>query len=126
MVVIEGLRRSGRSDIAHTLAVAFVSKMAEVSEFTVEEVYGERKETLPDGRETYRARVLQHSNRKQKPDFAGWGKGPPIYHGLIDILGLQPDHHQVLEWTIAHQLKPGEKMSVYHLAYLGGTVDDLT
>jgi hypothetical protein len=108
------------------LAVGFVGKMAESSPLTVEESYGETEVVLPSGQKTYVPRPIQHASHRHRPDFAGWGKGPPIYLALMDVVGLSAGDHGDLQWRIRQSLPVNEKISVHSLQYSGGNIQELS
>ena len=122
MVAIEGLRRSGRPDLAHIHARNYLQKMAETSTQTVFENYGEVESTLPGGRRTYRSRPGQHAEHKVRADFAGWSKGPPVYLALEDVVGLHARQDGVLDWALRTELKIGEAYQIHNLQHQGFNV----
>jgi len=125
MVVIEGFRRSGRPDIAFKLAAAYNKKMAESSENTVEENYGEIVIRHDDGTVSITARPGQHAQHQHRPDFAGWGKGPPIYLGLVDVLGVNAGYDKTLSWNLRISMETGETMYVQNLWVNGGIIQTM-
>jgi len=108
------------------MAKRYLIKMAESSPQTVEENYGEVEIVAPDGSKTYRARPGQHSTHTHRPDFAGWGKGPPIYLALLDVIGLNPRHDGRIEWTLRGDLAIGDSLAVPNLQIHGGSIGTLT
>ena len=126
MVAIEGFRRVGRPDIAYDLSAKVLKYMAQSSVDTVEESYGEVEVTMPDGTISLKARPLQHSSHQHRSDFAGWGKGPPIYNLINHFLGMRPTYTGVMEWNLPVTLNIGDSIGVKNLIYLGGTVRELS
>lgn len=126
MIAIEGFHRSGRPDLAHRLTKDYLAKMAEWSTDTVEESYGEIRIELADGGVSFKSRAIQHSRHAHRPDFAGWGKGPPISLLLKHVLGLSPQYDGVLEWNLFLPMDAGDRLTVNNLQYLGGTVASLS
>lgn len=126
MMAIEGFRRMGRADLAYEYALSFLKKTAEWSVETVEESLGETTIRMPDGRIIgFKARAIQHAEHMHRPDFAGWGKGPPVYLLLNHILGINPTYSSKLQWNLMVPLERGEFIEVKNLQYMGQTVRTL-
>jgi hypothetical protein len=124
----QGLRRSGRPDIAHQVSRDFNARMADSSTTTVEEAYGVDKIVQPDGSTKMVGRPLAHGTHPHRADFAGWGKVPPIDGVVQDVIGLAPTARQGLEWNVRTPLKEGsptDRLGVANLQYAGGNVKQL-
>lgn len=125
MMAIEGFRRMGRADLAYEYALNFLKKTAAWSTKTVEESLGEIMTELPDGSVTFEARAIQHAEHMHREDFAGWGKGPPVYLLLKHIIGLLPNYNGKMTWNLMIPLKLGQFIEVKNLQYMGHSVRSL-
>ena len=125
MAALTGLRRSGRPDLAHKMAAAFIKKMAESSSKTVEESYGEIRVVDADGSINFISRPIEHASHPHRADFAGWGKGPGLENTLEDGLGLAPTYRRGFDWNLRTTLKTGDKsdiIGVKAIQYMGGNI----
>ena len=85
VILAQGLENSGRPDLAFVITRNFTSSMAEVSDKTVYEFYGER---TVDGRK--QPIVGEQPNHTTRSDFTGWGKTPFTYSLPRHLIGLRP------------------------------------
>lgn len=123
-----GFSRSGRPDTAFLISRDFTAGMAESSPNTVEEAYGLKKFVQPDGTVVYKWVPIEHGPHTHRPDFAGWGKVPPIDGVVRDVIGLHPSARRGLQWNLRTPLKIGSStdvLGVQNLQYMGGNVEKL-
>lgn len=113
-VAIEGLRLSGRPDLAFTMATQFLRGMTEANSETVAEMYGAgNKLNVLESK----GRVGQHEGHTTRLDFAGWGKVPPVYLMLENIIGLEPQVDGKLVWNVYAPMQIGDTLEVNNYIY---------
>lgn len=116
-IAMEGLRLSGRPDLAYQTAVGFLRGMQEASMTTVYEYYGLTEKM--NGTAASRGRVGHLKDHVTRSDFTGWGKVPPVFLMVQDIVGLEPRAEGALRWNVFAPLEIGESISVENYMFHG-------
>jgi hypothetical protein len=122
-ISIEGLRTSGRLDVAYEMSVRFLKSMTESNPNTVAEFYGLANKLDPS---QSLGRVGAHGGHETRLDFAGWGKVPPVYLMLEHIIGLEPQLNGKLVWNLLIPMEIGESLEVNNYMYHGSLIKKLS